>query len=61
MQIVEILLGEGGDVKLGDRTSKHIIVFLFGYLSTHFSFISSIALIAHLYICLIFFMCLHLY
>ena len=27
--IVEILLCEGGDVKLGARTSKHIFVFVF--------------------------------
>ena len=26
---LEILLGEGGDVELGVRTSKHIIVFAF--------------------------------
>ena len=26
---LEILLGEGGDVELGARTSKHIIVFAF--------------------------------
>ena len=31
--IVEILLCEGGDVELGARTSKHILVFAFDPLS----------------------------
>ena len=31
--IVEILLCEGGDVELGARTSKHIVVFAFDPLS----------------------------
>ena len=30
---LEILLGEGGDVELGARTSKHILVFAFDLLS----------------------------
>ena len=30
---LEILLGEGGDVELGARTSEHIIVFAFDPLS----------------------------
>ena len=30
---LEILLGEGGDVELGARTSKHIFVFVFDPLS----------------------------
>ena len=30
---LEILLGEGGDVELGARTSKHIFVFAFDALS----------------------------
>ena len=30
---LEILLGEGGDVELGARTSKHIFVFAFDSLS----------------------------
>ena len=30
---LEILLGEGGDVKLGTRTSKHILLFAFDPLS----------------------------
>ena len=29
MKILKILLGEGGDVELGARTSKHIFVFVF--------------------------------
>ena len=37
---LEILLGEGGDVELGARTSKHIIVFAFDPISFNpFSFI----------------------
>ena len=32
-KLVEILLREGGDVELGARTSKHIIVFAFDPLS----------------------------
>ena len=50
MERVEILLGEGGDVKLGARTSKHILVFVFGYLSLNSTlFISCIVIIIHLY------------
>ena len=30
---LEILLGEGGDIELGARTSKHIFVFAFDPLS----------------------------
>jgi len=33
VEIVKILLGEGGDVELGARTSKYILMFAFGYLS----------------------------
>ena len=32
-ELVEILLCEGGDVELGARTSKHILVFAFDPLS----------------------------
>jgi len=42
--------GEGGDVELGARTSKHILVFAFGYLFLNSTlFISYIAIIIHLY------------
>ena len=37
--IVEILLCEGGDVELGARTSKHILVFAFDPLSLTLSYI----------------------
>ena len=36
---LEILLGEGGDVELGARTSKHIIVFAFDPLTLYTLFI----------------------
>ena len=41
---LEILLGEGGDVELGARTSKHIFVFAFDPLSLNplFLFVQSI-------------------
>ena len=32
---LEILLGEGGDIELGARTSKHIFVFAFDPLSSN--------------------------
>ena len=32
-ELVEILLGEGGDVELGAGTSKHILLFVFDPLS----------------------------
>ena len=38
----EILLGEGEDVELGARTSKHILVFAFDPLSLTLSIISCI-------------------
>ena len=47
---VEIFLGEGGDIELGAWTSKHIFVFVFGYLSLNSTlFISYIAAIVYLY------------
>ena len=36
--LVEILLCEGGDVELGARTSKHILVFVFDSLSLTLSY-----------------------
>jgi len=41
--------GEGGDVELGVRTSKHILVFAFGSLSKLYSFYTCISIIVHLY------------
>jgi len=41
--------GEGGDVELGARTSKYILVFVFDYLSKLYFFISYIAIVVHLY------------
>ena len=37
--LVEILLCEGGDVELGNRTSKHILVFAFDPISLTLSYI----------------------
>ena len=49
-ELVEILLCEDGDVELCARTSKHIFVFVFGYLSLNSTLIiSCIAIIVHLY------------
>jgi len=51
-KLVKILLCEGGDVELGARTSKHIIVFVFDPLSLTLSLILYLALIriAHSYL-----------
>ena len=47
---LEIFLGEGGDVELGARTSKHILLFVFDPLT-----LNSLSLICalHLFILLI--------
>jgi len=39
---LEILLGEGGDIELGARTSKHILLFAFDPLT-----LNSLSLFAH--------------
>ena len=44
-ELVKILLCEGGDVELGARTSKHILVFAFDPLSLALSVILCLALI----------------
>ena len=44
-ELVEILLCEGGDVELGARILKHILVFAFDPLSLPFSLILCLALI----------------
>ena len=54
--IVKILLCEGGDVELGARTSKHILVFAFDPLSLTFSL--SLSYIVHCIILSISFVCL---
>ena len=56
--IVKILLCEGGDVELGARTSKHILVFAFDPLSLTFSL--SLSSIVHCIILFISFICLGL-
>ena len=64
---LEILLGEGGDVELGARTSKHIIVFAFDPLPLNplsLLFVQSIIHIIHIYLlvlCLALFHIVHLY
>ena len=61
-ELVEILLCEGGDVELGARTSKHILMFAFDPLSLSLSliFVPCIIHIAHpyLYAWLCLFVCL---
>ena len=50
--IVKILLCEGGDVELGARTSKHILVFAFDLLSLTLSlilYLASFILLIHTY------------
>jgi len=48
VESVGILLGEGGNVDLGARISKHILMFVFGYLSLN----SYSLYILHYYYCL---------
>ena len=57
--IVEILLGEGGDIELGARISKHILVSAFDQLSLiSLSYVvSCIFHIVHIIICLDLFVC----
>ena len=52
--IVEILLCEGGDVELGARTAKHILVFTFDPLSLTLS----LSYIVHYIILFISYICL---
>ena len=54
--IVKILLSEGGDVELGARTSKHILLFAFDLLSVYSLSLSLSLCIAsycsyHIYAC----------
>ena len=55
--IVEILLCKGGDVELGARTSKHILVFAFDPLSLTLSYIVHCIILFISYICLVLFVC----
>ena len=59
--IVKILLYEGGDVELGARTSKHILVFAFDPLSLNSLFYTlHLFHIVHIiHICLVLFVCAH--
>ena len=55
---LEILLGEGGDVELGARTSKHILLFAFDQLtlnplSLFYLCIASFILPYHLHACVV--------
>ena len=60
---LEILLGEGGDVKLGARTSEHIFVFAFDPLSLNplSLFVLCIIHIILLVLCLTLFHIAHIY
>ena len=63
---LEILLGEGGDVELGARTSKHILLFVFDPLPLNplsLLFVQSIIHFIHSYLlvlCLAYFILLYL-
>ena len=60
--IVEILLCKGGDVELGARTSKHILVFAFDSLSLTLSLsLSLILCLASFVPCIISYCSYHLY
>ena len=56
---LEILLCEGGDVKLCARTSKHISVFAFDPLSLTLSLTLCIASYCHIIYMLVLFVCAH--
>ena len=49
-ELVEILLCEGGDVELGARTSKHILVFAFDPLTLTLSFSLTLCIAIHYHI-----------
>ena len=55
-ELVEILLCEGGDVELGARTSKHILVFAF---SNSLSYIMYCILLSYHIYMLDLFVCAH--
>ena len=54
--ILEILLCEGGDVELGARTSKHILMFAFDLLS-----LNSLSLSLSLILCITSYYLYHIY
>ena len=55
---LEILLGEGGDVELGARTSEHITVFAFDPLVSKLSLFTFVHCIIHIAISFILVLCL---
>ena len=59
--IVEILLCEGGDIEIGARISKHILVFAFDPLSLTLSYIVPciISYCSFILICLVLLVCAH--
>ena len=59
---LEILLGEGGDVELGARTSKHILLFAFDplILTLSLSFTLCIYSYCHIIYMLVLFVCVSL-
>ena len=59
---LEILLGEGGDVELGARTSKHIFVFVFDPLPLNpLSLLFVQSIILHSYHICLYFPCIDSY
>ena len=56
---LEILLGEGGDVELGARTSEHIFVFAFDPLVSKLSLFTFVHCIIHIAISFIACVALH--
>ena len=57
-ELVKILLYEGGDVELGARTSKHILVFVFDPLSLTLSLLHCVLIhIIHIIYMLGLFVC----
>ena len=59
-ELVKILLCEGGDVELGARTSKHILVFAFDPLSLTLSLTLYIASYCHIIYMLVLIVCPYL-
>ena len=57
---LEILLGEGGDVELGARTSKHILLFAFDRLSLNPLSLLFVYCIIHIVISYMLVLCLAL-
>ena len=49
----KILLGEGGDIELGARTSKHILLFAFDRLTLSIYFVHYLLLLYHILACVL--------